>query len=34
MRALYDGRLLELDLGDWSILLAGLVLTGSLTLLV
>jgi len=34
MYLINKGRLLELNLGDWGILLAGLVLTGSLTLFV
>jgi hypothetical protein len=34
MQVLTEGRLLELNLGDWSILLAGLLVTGSLTLFV
>ena len=34
MHLINEGRLLGLNFGDWSILIAGLALTGSLTLFV
>jgi hypothetical protein len=34
MHVMNDSRLFGFDLGDWSLLLAGLILAGSLTLFV